>query len=165
VPTDILAMRTVNRELCALMMDGDAWLNKLTVLVMQYPALVRSYGPGHRGAGIRVVLALLACYRAIGSGELLAQRHFRGEFPFLLLHGTIHGARFTPFSELRFPVDYGVISELIDLLLRGGAATNPAYDATLMFDGAPPGVAIDGSFRKIHKQVRACQAEYSPAPP
>jgi predicted RNase H-like nuclease (RuvC/YqgF family) len=46
-----------------------------------------------------------------------------------------------------------VIAELIDFLARGGESSDPAMDATLLFRGVPPGVAVDGTFRRIRNQV------------
>ena len=149
--TAILPMLAVNHEWRTLMKDDDVWLNKLTVLVMQYPALESM----DQGSEESAFAWFWRCYGAVGSAELLARRHFNGEYPFLHLHGKVEATGFTPHSQLSFPVEYGVIAELVDLLARGGAARHPAFDATLMFSGAPPGVALDGSFGRIHKQVHA----------
>jgi hypothetical protein len=150
-PTDILQMIAVDHEWKKLMKDPDLWLNKLTVLTMQYPALEHM----DQGSEEPAFSWFWRCYHAVGSGESLAARHYGGEHPFLLLHGSVDGTTFTPHSQLRFPIEYGVIVELMDLLARGGVAADPAMDATLLFTGAPAGVAIDGSFRRIHKQVLA----------
>jgi hypothetical protein len=146
---EILPMIAVDKQWRLLMRNDDLWLNKLTVLVMQYAALETI----DQASGESAFDWYWRCRRSIGSSQSMAERHYRGEFPFLRLHGKIDGASFTPYGELRFPTEYGVISELIDVLSRSGTSLDAAMDATLLFQGAPPGVAVDGSFRRIHKQV------------
>ena len=94
------------------------------------------------------------CLRAVASGDELARRHRRGEYAYLKLYGTVENNTFTPFAQMRFPVEQGVVAELIDLLTRSGNAADPAFDATTFFQGAPAGIALDGTFRKISAAVK-----------
>ena len=88
--TDILPMLAVDKGWRVLMRDRDVWLNKLTVLVMQYPAL-ENIDQGSYETAFDWYWRLR---HAVGSSEALAQRHVRGELPFLRLHGTVVGTRF-----------------------------------------------------------------------
>jgi hypothetical protein len=90
---EILPMLAVGKQWHLLMRNGDLWLNKLTALVMQYPALESI----DQGADEATFDWYWRCWRSIGSMQSIAERHYRGEFPFLRLHGTIDGTRFTPY--------------------------------------------------------------------
>ena len=94
----------------------DIWFNKLTVLTLQYPALSNM----DQGAGESAFVWYARCACAICSGKELAQRHVRGESPYLQLYGKVEGCSFTPYGEMRFPIEYGAIVELIALKAREG---------------------------------------------
>ena len=118
-PADILPMLAVDHAWRTLMKDSDLWLNKLTAVVMQYTALEHM----DQGSGESAFDWFWRCSRAIGSSASLAERHRNEELPFLRLHGSVDGTCFTPYAELRFPVEYGVICELVALLSRGELPT------------------------------------------
>ena len=147
-PNEILPIRGVSSDFRELMTHDDVWLNKLTVLTMQYPVLAEL----DQGCGETAFAWYSRCSLAVGSGRSLAKRHVAGGYPFLELYGKVEGHEFTPYTELRFPIEQGLIVELIALKARAGCA-DPAFDATLLFSNIPAGVVVDGSFRYIEKRV------------
>ena len=149
-PGETLPLRGLNREWRSIITHDDIWLAKLTALALQYPSLSQL----DQGSGETVFSWFWRCVRAIGSGDALARRHKRGEYPYLQLYGAVDGYLFTPFAEMRFPIEHGVIAELVELMARSGKYADPAFDATAIFRGAPPGIAVDGSFRHIHKTLK-----------
>lgn len=114
--TELLPLRAVSKVMNKLATADDIWFNKLTVLTLQYPALSNM----DQGAGESVFAWYARCACAICSGKELAQRHVRGESPYLQLYGKVEGCSFTPYGEMRFPIEYGAIVELIALKAREG---------------------------------------------
>ena len=150
VPLELLTLRALSNEWRAVIGHDDVWLPKLTALALQYPALSHL----EQASGESAFDWFWRCSRAVGAGDALALRHKRGEFPYLQLYGTVVNNLFTPHAEMRFPVEQGVIAELVDLMARSGKYADPAYDATGSFVGTPEGIALDGSFRKIHAMIK-----------
>ena len=147
-PMDVVQMRAVSQSWKLLMTDDEVWLNKITVLSFQYSGSLHV----DQGGEESVFHWYSRCVRILRSGAALARRHFRGESPYLELYGVVGRSTFTPFAGLCFPIEYGTIVELIRLLSRAGSR-DPAYDATLRFEGIPLGLSVDGMFRHILKVV------------
>ena len=146
---EIALLRVVSKALQVLSSSDEIWLNKLTVLALQVPAMSFM----DQGDGESALAWYARCALSVGSCHDLAARHVRGEFPFLELYGKVEGSSFTPYSHLRFPIEQGAIVELIKLKARQGCR-DPPHDASLAFYN-PSGVAIDGTFRHIQKVVIA----------
>jgi hypothetical protein len=149
-PADILALRVLNRNWLGWIAQDDVWLPKLTALSLQYPFLSML----DQAIGESVFAWFWRCVRSVGSGDALARRHRRGEYPYLKLYGTVENNSFNPFASMQFPIEWGVIVELIDIMARSGKYSDPAMDASILFENAPPGVAVDGTFRYIHAAVK-----------
>eukprot|EP00966_Prymnesium_polylepis_P208339 4826291-Prymnesium_polylepis.2 len=149
-PRELLALRALSNEWRAMITQDDVWMPKLTALALQYPALSHL----DQASGESVFNWFWRCSRAVGAGDALALGHRRGEFPYLKLYGTVANNLFTPHAEMRFPVEQGVIAELIDLMARSGSCADPAFDAASIFVGTPQGIALDGTFRKIHSVIK-----------
>ena len=147
---DLLPLRLVSRELQAAVMHNDVWLNKLTMLSLQYPSLLQM----DQGSGESAFSWYWRCLRAVGAGDDLARRHVSGEYPYLQLYGEVTGNSFTPYADMRFPIVRGAIVELIDLMARSGRFADPPMDAALLFSGTPVGVQVDSSFRRIHASIK-----------
>ena len=148
---EILPLRAVSTAWRAMATHDDVWLNKLTVLSLQFPTLSQL----DRAVGEAAFHWFSRCWCAICSGDALAERHRRREFPYLQLYGAVNGTTFTPFAPLCFPIQKGVIAELIELMARSTQYADPPHDASLRFDGLPPGVQIDSAFRVIFDAVKA----------
>ena len=84
---DLLPLRLVSRELQAAVMHNDVWLNKLTMLSLQYPSLLQM----DQGSGESAFSWYWRCLRAVGAGDDLARRHVSGEYPYLQLYGEVTG--------------------------------------------------------------------------
>ena len=72
--------------------DDEIWLNKLTVLVGQYPSL----GMLDQGENESVRVWYLLCLQGVANGKELARRHRAGDYPHLRLHGAVDGNDFLP---------------------------------------------------------------------
>lgn len=151
---EVLPLRAVSTAWRQQMSDDDVWLTKLTALSLQYPSTSQL----DQGSEETAFAWFWRCSRAIGSGDALARRHKAGEYPYLLLYGSVNSNTFSPFADMRFPIEQGAIAELIDLMSRSGSFADPAFDAAQLFHGVPESVMIDGSFRLIHAAVKTKRA-------
>ena len=154
-PIDILSLGRASKEMHGVMMYGDIWLNKLTVLMLQYPVLSQL----EQATGEIPYIWYKRCQSAVGGGQRHAARHFRGESPYLELHGSIDGTTFTPFhNRLQFPVENGVIVELIQLLHKKIPSPRDACVDALEYFNIPDGVELDGTFRNIVARIKKMRA-------
>ena len=154
-PIDILSLGRASKEMHGVMMYGEIWLNKLTVLMLQYPVLSQL----EQATGEIPYIWYKRCQSAVGGGQRHAARHFRGESPYLELHGSIDGTTFTPFhNRLQFPVENGVIVELIQLLHKKIPSPRDACVDALEYFNIPDGVELDGTFRNIVARIKKMRA-------
>ena len=152
---EILPLRAVSTQWRGFVMTDDVWLNKLTMLSLQYPSLLHL----EQATDESVFAWFWRCMSAVGTGLDLARRHARGDYPYLQLYGAVTGTSFTPYAEMRFQVELGVIAELIDIMSRSGKFADPAFDATLVFQGS--GAQLDAQFRRFHSTVKEARRRTS----
>lgn len=149
-PEDLLPVRLVSKEWRRITSGASIWEDKLTTLIIQYPALARL----DQGAEESIFSWYGRCRGLLGDINVHAARHRRGEYPYLELYGKVEGSNFSPFGKVQFPVEWGFISELVNLLLtRDPVPADAFFDAAGFFD-VLPGVQLDGSFRLIDKNIK-----------
>jgi regulator of replication initiation timing len=144
----IVHLRAVSKSFHAMMSGENMWLDQLTLLSLSNPMLADL----ERGAEESAYAWYARCHAAVDYGNALAQRHKEGGLPYLELYGVVEGNNFTPHAELRFPMPWGFIAELVALKSRAGCRDAP-YDALLCFPGAP--ASCDHTFRRVMREVKA----------
>ena len=142
----LAALRAVDKSLQLLASDDDAWLNKLTVLVLRFPSLRDVV----QADGESALVCYRRCHRLVADTEYLAREHLQpNAYPYLNLFGTVSSEAFTPYAPLRFPAQHGLIAELAALLKKNPGCTDAAYDALRCFEDAPRGA--HHAFIEIYK--------------
>ena len=92
----LLPLRAVSTAWREVVSNEEIWLTKLTTLTLQYPSL----GQLDQGAGESAFNWFWRSSRALGSRDVLARHHLRGEYPYLKLYGMVENYTFTPFEAL-----------------------------------------------------------------
>ena len=154
---DVMSLSAVSRSWHVIFSNAELWLNKLTVLMLQYPVL----GDRLQGEGECAMAWYGRCHSAVAGGIALARRHKAGELAYLSLYGVVDGLVFTPAAPLHLPMEYGAIAELLRMKAMAVDRSKDHFvDTTEMFTNAPP--TADVMFRVIEKQVSKAWQERAP---
>ena len=155
--SDLASLRAVDKSLHLLASDDDTWLNKLTVLVLQFPSL-RDLA---QADGEAAIVFYARCRRLVADTVNLAREHVRpDEYPYLRLYGTVDAYTFTPFAPLRFPAPHGLIAELAALLKKNPESTDAPWEALQHFEDAPRGA--HHAFIEIYKSIKKASGPAKP---
>ena len=117
---ELVRLRAVSKSFGAIFSSDDLWLNKLTLLVLQFSHLADVA----QGAEESAYDWYKRCHASVADIRALALAHKADARPYLKLYGVVDGNTFSPHAELRFPLPRGLIAELMELKVSGGGSQN-----------------------------------------